>query len=137
MSRSSKEDSIADANASYHILIADDEQSIRELLSFKLGKEYDIATVSSGDACLEYVFSTDTPMPALITLDLMMPGINGHQVLKELKQDDQSKDIPIIMVTAVDQEQDAVKALDLGADDFVRKPVALNELSARIRNILE
>jgi two-component system, OmpR family, alkaline phosphatase synthesis response regulator PhoP len=76
-------------------------------------------------------------MPELIVLDLMLPGIDGLEVCAQLKKDEITGKIPVIMLTAKDEVRDKVEGLEMGADDYVTKPFNLNELKARIKNVLK
>ena len=117
------------------ILIIEDEQDIRELLIYNLQKE-GYATMYCGDgaAGLE---KARLQQPDLILLDLMLPGLDGLSVCRELERDRNTASIPIIMLTAKGEEMDRVVGLELGADDYMVKPFSVRELLLRIRNILK
>jgi len=116
------------------ILVVEDDKDILELISFNLEKEgYRTYCSASGEIALSQV---DNLKPDLILLDLMLPGINGLDICKQLKQSDTTKNIPIIMVTAKSEDSDVVAGLELGADDYVTKPFSPKVLIARIRTIL-
>jgi DNA-binding response OmpR family regulator len=111
------------------ILVVEDEESIREALRDALVSEgYDVLTAADGPTGLALGLRED---PDLLVLDLMLPGIDGFEVLRRLRED--GIDTPVLVVTARGLEQDRVRGLDLGADDYVVKPFALRELLARIR----
>lgn len=114
------------------ILVVDDEPSITKLVSFNLEKAgYDVDTASDGQAALEKVQNTH---PDLIVLDLMLPKVDGLEVCKRLRQE--NNHIPVIMLTAKDEELDRVLGLELGADDYVTKPFSPRELVARVKAVL-
>lgn len=116
------------------ILVVDDEEDILELLKFKLSQEgYRISCAASGEEALSRV---RLEPPDLIVLDLMLPGIDGIEVTRELKNDPDTKDIPIVMLTAKGEEADIVTGLELGADDYITKPFSPRILLARVRAIL-
>lgn len=117
------------------ILIVDDEMATLLPLKRSLESEGYIVT----EACNGYeaIKKSKLEMPELIILDLMMPGMDGIEVCNQLKKDSLTERIPVIMLTARDEVRDKVKGLEMGADDYVTKPFHLNELEARIRNILK
>jgi two-component system, OmpR family, alkaline phosphatase synthesis response regulator PhoP len=116
------------------ILVVDDEEDILELLKFKLSKEgYQVTCAASGEEALRCVRSET---PDLIVLDLMLPGIDGIEVARELKHDFDTKNIPIVMVTAKGEEADIVTGLELGADDYITKPFSPRILIARVKAVL-
>ncbi len=116
------------------ILVVDDEEDILELLKFKLSREgYQVTCAASGEEALSCV---RLETPHLIVLDLMLPGIDGIEVTRELKNDPDTKDIPIVMLTAKGEEADIVTGLELGADDYITKPFSPRILLARVRAVL-
>jgi len=116
------------------ILVVEDEEDILELVSFNLKKEgYKVKGVTSGEEALQEV---RREVPNLIILDLMLPGVNGFDVCKSLRNDYRTKTIPVIMLTAKSEEADIVIGLELGADDYLTKPFSPRELIARVRAIL-
>lgn len=116
------------------ILIADDEESLVEFIGRALKKHgYKVITAHDGDNAL---FLMGEELPDLVILDLMMPLMDGWEVCRRAKSDPATKDIPIIMLTARSSADDAVQGLDLGADDYMRKPFSLDELLARVRVLL-
>jgi signal transduction histidine kinase len=117
------------------ILVVDDSQSNAHVLSAVLQRDYRVACTLSGEAALEFI-RTDA-MPALILLDVMMPGMSGYDVMRSLRANVATREIPVVFLTA-DTSQDAeVAGLELGADDFITKPVILPLLLLRVRNILQ
>jgi len=113
------------------ILVVDDEEDIRELVKYNLAREgYKIICASSGEKALK---KARAKLLDLIVLDLMLPGIDGLEVTKILKNDPKTQHIPIIMLTAKEEEADIVTGLELGADDYITKPFSPRVLVARIR----
>jgi two-component system phosphate regulon response regulator PhoB len=116
------------------ILIVEDEEDIRELLRFHLEREgFETRTAASGQ---EAVKAVARKLPALILLDLLLPGIDGLDVCRQIKKDPTSAGVPIIMVTAKGEESDIVAGLELGAVDYVTKPFGIKVLIARVRAAL-
>ncbi|BEP29779.1 response regulator transcription factor [Helicovermis profundi] len=113
-----------------HIFVVDDEKNIRELINKYLIKEgYKTTTFSNGNTVEEEIFRLK---PDLIVLDINMPGINGLDLTKKIRK---NSEIPIIFVTARDDEFDRVIGLEIGGDDYLSKPFSPRELVARIKNI--
>jgi len=113
-----------------HILVVDDEKEILELIQFNLEQNnFNVTTVKTGEAALKKARSIE---PDLIVLDLMLPGIDGLDVCRILKSDQETEDISVIMLTAKGSEEDIVKGLELGADDYLTKPFSPKVLIARI-----
>ena len=116
------------------ILIVEDEPSIREMVRFALERaEFRVA--EAGDAQAARVKIADAH-PDLILMDWMLPGVSGVELARELKGAPLTKDIPIIMVTARVEEEDRVRGLNIGSDDYVTKPFSFPELIARIKAVL-
>lgn len=116
------------------VLLVEDEAPIREMLKFVLEQSgYETLEAEDFDIALEKVVE---PYPDLILLDWMLPGGSGVQLAKRLKQHEFTRDIPIIMVTARGEEEDKVRGLDSGADDYVTKPFSPKELVARIKAVI-
>ncbi len=116
------------------ILIVEDEPDISEAIEYKLGKEgYATAISPDGEEALELV---KTDSPGLVILDLMLPGLDGLEVCRKMKENKVTRDIPIIMVTAKGEESDIILGLGLGADDYMTKPFSLKELAIRIKAVL-
>jgi len=120
--------------AKERILVVDDEEDILELVNFNLGKEgYRVISTTTGERAVEM---SRSERPDLIVLDLMLPGMDGLEVAKFLKQNQETQNIPIVMLTAKGEESDVVTGLELGADDYVTKPFSPKILLARIRAVL-
>jgi two-component system phosphate regulon response regulator PhoB len=120
--------------AKEQILVVDDEEDILELLTYNLAREgYQVTGALTGEDALNKIRSTTFD---LIVLDLMLPGIDGLEVTKTLKNDPKARDIPIVMLTAKGEEADIVTGLELGADDYITKPFSPRILIARIRAVL-
>ena len=116
------------------ILIADDEENLVEFIGRALKKHgYRVITAYDGDNAL---FLMGEELPDLVILDLMMPLMDGWEVCRRAKSDPATRDIPVIMLTARSSADEAVQGLDLGADDYMRKPFSLDELIARVRALL-
>ncbi len=116
------------------ILVVEDEEDIRELVRYNLERAgYHCVCVESGTEALE-LFPKE--LPALVLLDLMLPGIDGFEVCATLKNDPCSAKTPIVMLTARDSERDIVRGLELGADDYVTKPFSPKVLVARVGAVL-
>jgi two-component system alkaline phosphatase synthesis response regulator PhoP len=116
------------------ILVVEDEEDILELVRYNLNKEgYRVTGVLSGEEGLRLAKSHP---PDLIILDLMLPGMEGLTVCRELKQDLRTREVPIIILTAKGEEADIVAGLELGADDYVTKPFSPRVLLARVRAVL-
>ncbi|MCY6484024.1 response regulator transcription factor [Clostridium aestuarii] len=116
------------------ILVVDDEEHIQELIKFNLNKN-GYKTVCAGDG-LEALNLARKEMPQLILLDVMLPGMDGYDVCKEVRRDSSISNIPIIMITAKGEELDKILGLELGADDYITKPFSIRELIARVKAIL-
>lgn len=111
------------------ILLVEDDQTIRLTVEFALTKAgYAVTIASDGATALEYAHSAN---PDLILLDLMLPKVSGIDVARNLRA--HNDDVPIIMLTALDREEDKIRGLDAGADDYITKPFSTDELLARIR----
>ena len=121
--------------AKENILIVDDEEDILELIRYYLDRNnYRIETATFGD---EAIAKAKIRLPDLIILDLMLPGTDGYEVCKKLKSDEKTQNIPIIMLTAKNEEEDIISGLELGADDYVTKPFSPKVLVAKVRRILQ
>lgn len=119
---------------SRRILVVEDEAPIRDMLCFVLEQNgYQPYTADSFDAALNQLVE---PYPDLVLLDWMLPGGSGIQIAKKIKQHDVTRNIPIIMITARGEEEDKVRGLEVGADDYVTKPFSPKELMARIKAVI-
>ncbi|WP_432738301.1 GGDEF domain-containing response regulator [Maridesulfovibrio sp. FT414] len=116
------------------ILIVDDERLNLNVLSDLLRQDYKVILAKNGNQALERV-NTETP-PDLILLDVVMPEMDGYEVLRRLKDNDRTKDIPVIIITALDSMQDEAKGLERGAVDYIRKPFHPPIVKARLKNHL-
>jgi DNA-binding response OmpR family regulator len=120
-----------DLHEAARILVVDDDRDMAALLRHTLTQDrYDVAVAHSGAEGLRKAYAFQ---PDLILLDLLMPGMDGWDVLRRIRQ---LSDVPVIMVSAVCEEDAKVRGLDLGADDFVIKPFGLEELKARVHAVL-
>lgn len=116
------------------ILLVEDEAPIRDMLKFVLEQSgYETIEAEDFNIALERVVE---PYPDLILLDWMLPGGSGVQLAKKLKQHEHTRDIPIIMLTARGEEEDKVRGLEAGADDYVTKPFSPKELIARVKAVI-
>jgi two-component system phosphate regulon response regulator PhoB len=116
------------------ILIVEDEDSLATLLQYNLEKEgYEVTAAGDGE---EALLQVQERLPDLIVLDWMLPKVSGIEVCRRLRQRPESRNVPIIMLTARGEETDRIRGLDTGADDYVVKPFAMSELAARIRAVL-
>ncbi len=113
------------------VMVIEDEEALSLLLTYNLEKEgYEVATISNG---LNAVSEVEKLLPSVIILDWMLPEISGVEICKLIRSKPDIKNIPIIMLTAKSQEEDKIKGLSAGADDYVTKPFSVPELMARVR----
>ncbi len=118
----------------YTILVVEDEDAIREMETMVLEQsDFNVIAVANAE---EAQISLSENLPDLILLDWMLPGISGTEWARRLKKDDNYKDLPIILLTARGEEEDKVRGLEIGADDYMTKPFSPKELVARIRAVL-
>ena len=102
------------------ILVVDDEEHVREMIELRLTRfGFQVLHASTGEEALEM---TEREMPALVLLDVMLPGVDGFQVCAQLKDNDATRDIPVMMLTAKGEAKDIVRAFDAGAVDYTVKP---------------
>ena len=119
--------------ADKRILVVDDEQDLCEILSFNIQIEgYHVDTVNSAEEALEM----DIASYDLLLLDVMMGGMSGFQLAKQLKENPMTAHVPIIFLTARDTENDTLTGFNLGADDYISKPFSIREVMVRIRAVL-
>ena len=116
------------------ILVVDDEKNIIELVRYNLEKEgFAVISATDGEEALKLVSEKE---PEMVILDLMLPGIDGLDVCRELKRNDKTSSIQVIMLTAKGEESDIVVGLELGADDYITKPFSPRVLVARVKAVL-
>ena len=111
------------------VLVVDDEADLRELARLQLGDGFDVIQADSGERCIDLAVES---RPDVILLDMMMPGMNGAQVLQRLSASDSTKDIPVIFLSALGATDDRIRGLESGAVDYIPKPVEQRELVARV-----
>jgi two-component system alkaline phosphatase synthesis response regulator PhoP len=117
-----------------HIVVVEDERDILEVLSYNLKREgFGVTTSLDGMEGLEII---QNQVPDLVLLDLMLPGMGGLDICRQMKSNSRTRNIPIIMVTAKGEEVDVVHGLGLGADDYISKPFSPRELIARVKAML-
>ncbi len=116
------------------VLVVEDEDALATLLQYNLEKEgYQVALAADGEEALMLV---DERMPDLVVLDWMLPKISGIELCRRLRGRSETRNMPIMMLTARGEESDRIRGLDTGADDYVTKPFSMTELAARIRAVL-
>lgn len=124
---------MADKEEKARILVVDDDPVNIELIQGYLEKEYEMIPAFGGKDALEKIY---LEKPDIILLDIMMPEISGYEVCTRIKHDVSTRFIPVIMVTALSEVEDKIKANEAGADDFVTKPINSMELRTRVRSLL-
>jgi two-component system alkaline phosphatase synthesis response regulator PhoP len=116
------------------VLIVEDDENIRQLLKLTLASfNYELVDFENGKDAYDYLQNNKVD---LAILDLMLPGMNGYDILKFIRSKTTLKDLPVIILSAKDKELDKIMGLDLGADDYLTKPFSVLELAARIRSLL-
>ncbi|HEY1103462.1 MAG TPA: response regulator [Burkholderiaceae bacterium] len=124
----------ADVHAFPSVLVVEDDEHIAHLLRFMLERsQYRVDLARDGRAARQYIESR--PVPRVVLLDVMLPYIDGFELVSLLRQQPGWQAVPVIMLTAKTQEQDIVRALDAGANDYIVKPFQPNELMARLRRL--
>ena len=117
-----------------YVLVVEDEDALSTLLEYNLAKEgYQVALAADGE---EALIKADEKLPDLVILDWMLPKVSGIEVCRRLRQRPETRNVPIIMLTARGEETDRIRGLDTGADDYVVKPFSMSELTARVRAVL-
>jgi len=117
-----------------YVLVVEDEEALATLLDYNLGKEgFRVERAEDGE---EALLKVEEETPDLILLDWMLPKVSGVEVCRQLRQRPETRRTPVLMLTARGEETDKVRGLDTGADDYVVKPFAMTELTARIRALL-
>ena len=125
----------ADSSARQRLLIVEDDVHMAYLLGYLAEKErYDVETIADGRAAVERI--ANGPASDLVLLDVMLPYLDGFELLEKLRANPAWKQVPVIILTSRTREHDAVRALGLGADDYLTKPFSPAELVARIRRRL-
>ena len=116
------------------ILVVEDEADVLDLVKYNLTREgFRVITATCGEHGLKAVAQK---RPDLVLLDLMLPGVNGLEVCRQLKKDPKTASIPVIMVTAKGEESDVILGLEVGADDYIQKPFSMKILISRVRVVL-
>ncbi len=116
------------------IIAVEDESHIQQLIKYNLeASGYKVLTLESGESLLNEVKNT---IPDLFLLDIMLPGMDGFEVCRHLRENPRTKKVPIIILTAKNEEFDKVLGLEIGADDYITKPFSVRELLARVKAIL-
>lgn len=116
------------------VLVADDDRDIRQLVAFRLERaDYEVLEATDGEEAVRLVTEL---LPDLAVLDLMMPKLNGYEVTQAIRRHEETKRIPVILLTARVQEADVARGFEAGADDYLRKPFSPQELLARVQAIL-
>ncbi|MDD5473811.1 MAG: response regulator [Candidatus Methanoperedens sp.] len=118
----------------YKVLVVDDEEVNVELISVLLETDYHVIPAYSGKEALEKIAKEE---PDIVLLDIMMPEMSGYEVCEKIKQQDVTRFTPVVIVTALSELKDKVKAIEAGADDFLTKPVNTIELITRVKSLLK
>ncbi len=117
-----------------NILLVEDEPAICEMVSMALERSgFQVETAPDGEAAQRQIANR---LPDLILLDWMLPGMSGIELARRLRKDDYTREVPIIMLTARSEEDDRIRGLDVGADDYLTKPFSTRELAARIKAVM-
>src|SRR5574341_489890 len=116
------------------ILVVDDDPVNLEFIASLLRKDYEIITARNGIEALEKIRSGK---PDIVLLDIMMPGMSGYEVCEKIKQQDTTRFMPVVMVTAFSDLEYKIKAIEVGADDFLTKPINKVEVTTRVKSLLK
>ena len=117
-----------------YILVVEDEDALATLLKYNLHKEgHRVAVASDGEEALMLI---EERLPDLVVLDWMLPKVSGIEVCRRIRSKPETRNLPVIMLTARGEESDRVRGLDTGADDYIVKPFSMSELAARVRAVL-
>ena len=117
-----------------HVLVVEDEDALAELLQYNLKKEgFRVSTAADGEEAMMLV---EERQPDVVLLDWMLPKVSGIEVCRRLRNRQETRNLPIIMLTARGEEADRIRGLDTGADDYIVKPFLMKELFARVRAVL-
>ena len=116
------------------VMVVDDQPANVKLITAVLRRDYEIIPAYSGVEALEKL---DSEHPDIVLLDIMMPGIDGYEVCKEIKQQASTRFTPVVMITALSEMEDRIKAIEVDADDFLTKPINTQELITRTRSLLK
>ena len=117
------------------VLVADDEEDIRALVAFRLKRAgYEVITAADGEEALRLA---TTRLPDLAVLDMMMPKATGLEVTRSMREQEATRDIPVILLTARAQEADVAHGYEVGADDYIKKPFSPKDLQTRVQTLLE
>lgn len=122
------------ADARPVVLVADDEDDVRALVVYRMSKAgYEVVEATDGEQAVRLAKER---LPALAVVDVMMPKVDGYEVTRQLRADEATRRMPIILLTARAQDQDVQRGFAAGADDYIRKPFSPQELRARVQAIL-
>ena len=125
---------MTDASAPHRVLVVDDEPDITALVAYHLAKAgYRVSTAATGPEALK---AAREERPDIVILDLMLPGVSGYDVLAELRRQEETRDVGVILLTARREEPDRIRGLSLGAYDYLTKPFSPQELSLRVQAVL-
>src|SRR5690606_26300816 len=117
-----------------HVLVVEDEAALADLLKYNLEKEgYRVSVAADGE---EALMAANEAVPDLVVLDWMLPKAPGIEVCRRLRARQETRNTPIVMLTARTEEGDRIRGLDIGADDYITKPFSMNELLARLRAVM-
>ncbi len=116
------------------ILLVEDEAALSHLVAYNMRKEgYEVSTIDDGDDALVAI---EDEQPDLVLLDWMLPNKTGIEICRQMRARAQTRDIPVIMLTARGEEEDRIRGLEQGADDYITKPFSMSELAARVKAVL-